>query len=146
MIKAADDADIALFIQATSYNPTSQFKAIKLVDAEGEIQAMAGYDYWTPNAVQMHIWIKHPEAYLSKEFVQEGFRYPFNSGRNLVIGVTPGDNTRALEFNRKLGFQETHRIIDGWSAGTDMVIQEMRRDQCRWLPRGDHNGNGQHNQ
>lgn len=140
MIKAADDADIALFIAATSYNPTSQFKAIKLVNEEGEIQAMAGYDYWTPNAVQMHIWIQHPEAYLSKEFVQEGFGYPFNSGRNLVIGVTPGDNTRALDFNRKLGFKETHRIKDGWSLGTDMVIQEMRRDECRWIPR--RNGHG----
>ena len=96
---------------------------------------MAGYDYWTPNAVQMHIWIKHPEAYLSKEFIQEGFGYPFNSGRNLVIGVTPGDNARALTFNRKLGFVEKYRIKDGWSLGTDMVIQELRREDCRWLPR-----------
>jgi len=143
MIKAANSEDIAEFVQATSYNPTGQFKAIKLVDEADEIQAMAGYDFWTPNAVQMHIWIKHPEAYLSKEFIQEGFGYPFNSGRNLVIGVTPGDNTRALEFNRKIGFRETYRVKDGWSAGTDMVIQEMRRDECRWIPRRNHNGNGQ---
>lgn len=135
MIEAANEADIQRFLEATSYHPTDQFKAIVMRDGAGEIQAMAGYDYWTPNAVQMHIWIAHPEAYLSKEFIQEGFGYPFSSGRSLVIGVTPGDNTRALEFNRKIGFVEKHRIKDGWSLGTDMVIQEMRRDDCRWIPR-----------
>lgn len=134
MIEAANEADIQLFLKATSYQPTSQFKAI-VQRVDGEIHAMAGYDYWTPNAVQMHIWINHPEAYLSKEFIQEGFGYPFNSGRNLVIGVTPGDNARALEFNRKIGFVEKYRIKDGWSLGTDMVIQELRRDECRWLSR-----------
>lgn len=134
MIEAANDADIQLFIEATSYKPTAQFKAIVL-KVGGEIHAMAGYDFWTPNAVQMHIWIKHPEAYLSREFIQEGFGYPFGSGRNLVIGVTPGDNERALAFNQKIGFVEKYRIKDGWSLGTDMVIQEMRRENCRWLPR-----------
>jgi RimJ/RimL family protein N-acetyltransferase len=138
VIEAANDADIQLFIEATSYNPTSQFKAI-VMKVDGEIQAMTGYDYWTPNAVQMHIWIKHPEAYLSKEFIQESFGYPFSSGRNLVIGVTPGDNERALSFNQKIGFKEKYRIKDGWSLGTDMVIQEMRLDECRWLSRRSRN-------
>ncbi len=134
MIEAANDADIQLFKQATSYNPTEQFKAIVL-RVDGEVHAMTGYDFWTPNAVQMHIWINHPEAYLSVEFIQECFGYPFDNGRNLVIGVTPGDNARALEFNRKIGFKEKYRVKDGWSLGTDMVIQEMRRDECRWLSR-----------
>lgn len=134
MIEAANKEDIELFMSATGYSPTSQFKAI-VMRVDGEIHAMAGYDYWTPNAVQMHIWIKHPEAYLSREFIQEGFGYPFSSGRNLVIGVTPGDNARALSFNQKIGFVEKCRIKDGWSLGTDMVIQEMRRENCRWLPR-----------
>jgi hypothetical protein len=103
---------------------------------DGSIGAMVGYDNWTPNLVQMHIWIKNPEVYLSREFVQEAFRYPFIQGdRALVIGVTPGDNVRALEFNRKIGFIETYRVKDGWSPGTDMVIQEMRREACRWIPR-----------
>jgi hypothetical protein len=85
VIEAANDADIRLFVNATSYHPTDQFKAIVL-RVNGDIHAMTGYDYWTLNAVQMHIWIKHPEAYLSREFIQESFLYPFNSGRNLVIG------------------------------------------------------------
>lgn len=134
MIEPATPEDKALFVEAISYSPTDQFKAITL-KVDGEIHAMAGYDYWTHNAVQMHIWIKHPEAYLSKEFIQEAFGYPFSSGRNLVIGVTPGDNTRALSFNRKIGFVEKYRIKDGWSLGTDMVIQELRREDCRWFSR-----------
>lgn len=135
MIVASDEDDLLKFMEATAYVPTRNFRGIKLVSEDSELQAMVGYDFWTHNAVQMHIWIKHPEAYLNREFIQEAFSYPFNNGRNLVIGVTPGDNTRALEFNRKIGFIETHRVKDGWSLGTDMVIQEMRLDQCRWLSR-----------
>lgn len=135
MIEAANEADIQQFLEATSYSPTANFKAITMRDEAGEILAMAGYDFWTPNAVQMHSWMKHREAYLSKEFLQEAFGYAFVGGRSLVIGVTPGDNTRALEFNRRLGFKETYRVKDGWSLGTDMVIQELRRDECRWLSR-----------
>jgi hypothetical protein len=135
MIEATNADDLAEFMSATSYVPTQNFKGIKLTTVDGELRAMVGYDFWTHNAVQMHIWIKHPEAYLDREFIQEAFSYPFNNGRNLVIGVTPGDNKRALEFNRKIGFVETYRVKDGWSLGTDMVIQEMRLDQCRWLPR-----------
>lgn len=136
MIIASTEEHIAEFFEATKYRPTDLFRAISLVTEEDGLQAIVGYDFWTLNAVQMHVWIKHPEAYLSKEFIQEAFAFPFNSGRNLVIGVTPGDNTRALEFNRKIGFLETYRVKDGWSLGTDMVIQEMRRENCRWLPRG----------
>ncbi len=135
MISQATKAQLIDFCEAISYTPSIRFKAIVLME-EGKILAAAGYDHWTPNAVQMHIWI--PER-LSKLFVREAFRYPFEIGnKGLVIGVTPGDNTRALELNRHVGFREVYRIVDGWTLGTDMVIQEMRRDECRWLSRRDH--------
>lgn len=133
MISAATAQEIAYFCSLINYYPTSNFRAIKLVKS-GRVLAVTGYDYWTPNCVEMHIWIQSPKAFWSRKFIQECFRYPFEiCNRGIVIGVTPGDNRRALEFNRRVGFKEVHRVKDGWSLGTDVVIQEMRKEHCRWL-------------
>lgn len=133
MISATTPEDNLRFCAAISYSPTKDFKGVKLERA-GQLIILAGYDYWTPNAVQMHIWIPNPSGFSSREFIREAFRYPFEDGqRKIVVGVTPGDNALALEFNRRIGFHVKHRIIDGWADGVDMVIQELRRDECRWL-------------
>lgn len=132
MIQAANATDVEQFMKATSYRPTEDFKGVKLV-REGELVAMAGYDFWTPNAVQMHIWIPKKSGF-TREFIREGLRYPFQIGnRKLIVGVTPGDNLLALEFNRRIGFVQKYRVKDGWSDGVDMVLQELRREDCRWL-------------
>jgi hypothetical protein len=101
----------------------------------GKIYGFVGYDHWTENAVEMHIWLQGKHA-LTRKLLREAFTFPFvTCNKGVVIGVTPGNNASALEFNRSVGFKETYRIRDGWSLGTDMVIQEMRRDECRWLRR-----------
>ncbi len=133
MIAQCTPAEAAYFASLIGYTPSIGFKAIKHTK-DDKVLAVVGYDYWTPNSVQMHIWIQSPKAFSSRQFIREAFRYPFEiCGRGLVIGVTPGDNAKALEFNRRIGFREVYRIKDGWSLGTDVVIQEMRRAECRWL-------------
>jgi RimJ/RimL family protein N-acetyltransferase len=136
IISAIDDTDKEIFSHAVSYKPTGDFKGIKMVDPDGEYVAIIGYDCWTLNAVQMHTWIPQPKKFTSRFFIHECFRYPFEIGNlGLVVGVTPADNESALELNRRIGFRETYRMKDGWAVGVDMVIQEMRREECRWLHR-----------
>ncbi len=123
-----------LFLSTISYSPTSGFKAIGQF-CTGGLVAAVGYDHWTPNSVQMHIWIPYPKL-VSKKFFREGFRYPFEMcGRGLVIGLTPGNNAAALSFNKRVGFKEVYRMSDAWDVGIDVVVQEMRREDCRWLRR-----------
>lgn len=138
MISATNLRETAYFCELLKLRPTSNFRGIKLTK-DDKVLAVAGYDDFTLNAVQMHIWIANPKGFWSKQFIQECFRFPFEiCNLGIVIGVTPGDNTRALEFNRRVGLKETYRVKDGWSPGTDMVIQEMRREHCRWI-KGDRN-------
>ncbi len=94
--------------------------------------AVIMYDGWTWSAVHMHSWIA-TKGTVSREFLREAARYPFSTGRKVLIGITPGNNAPALKFNSHYGFKETHRITDGCAPGVDMVIQEMRPDDCRWL-------------
>lgn len=132
-VEQATPHDLFHMCERLTYTPAAGIKGIKLV-RKGLTHAIAAYDHWTPNSVQMHIWTLGDP--ITRYFIKEGFRYPFEMcGRGLVIGVTPGDNAKALEFNRRLGFRETYRVTDGWSLGTDVVIQEMRRQECRWLRR-----------
>lgn len=133
IVSATTPQESAYFCSLLSYYPTANFRGIKLKSGN-KVLAVTGYDMWTPNSVQMHVWIQSAKALFSKKFIQESFRYPFEiCHRGLVIGITPGDNKRALEFNRRVGFKIVHRVPDGWEPGTDVVIQEMRKEHCRWL-------------
>lgn len=131
-IVASDSRDIEAFCTIVKYLPSRNFKGIKLVK-DGHTVAMAGYDHWTPNSVEMHSLIMD-KRYINRTFLREIFRFPFEiGGKGLVVGVTPSDNTSALELNRRLGFTPTYTIKDGWDRGIDMIIQEMRREDCKWL-------------
>lgn len=120
------------FCRNVQYSPSRNFRGIALL-RDGVLVAATGYDHWTPNSVQMHVWVPHPKK-LGPAFVRESFRYPFEiGGRGLVVGITPSDNAAALRFNKHIGFREVYRVKDAWSEGVDMVVQEMRKDECRWL-------------
>lgn len=132
MIEAATPTDIALFGRFISYNPTAGARGVKLV-VEGSIHAMVCYDSWTPASVQLHVYVPVPKS-MSRTFIREALSYPFvQCGREVLVGVTPGDNAAALQFNRRIGFVEKYRIRDGWDSGVDVVIQELRKGDCKWL-------------
>jgi hypothetical protein len=132
MILATTPEENIEFSAQVGYSPTANFRGIKL-EVGGKLIALAGYDHWTPNAVQGHIWIKDKAAFVNRAFLRETMRYPFEIGkRSLLVGFTPANNGPALEYTQRIGFKVKYRIVDGWDVGVDMIIQEMRREDCRW--------------
>jgi len=108
------------------------FRAIKAVDEKGNIHGMVGFDGWTPNSVSLHLALDNPLALRS--LLKPGFGIAFDEFYRGVIVVTVlSDNARSLALIPKLGFREVHRIRDGWKPGIDMVLFEMRREDCRWV-------------
>lgn len=135
MIYATNVEDAKFFCEKTSYIPTFNFRGMKDCTPLGEIKAMVGFDFWTPNSVQIHVWIGNPKN-LSRRFIREVFTHLFvTCKKKLVVGVTPSDNSAALELNRRIGFIEKYRISEGWDDGVDMVLQEIRIENCRWVRR-----------
>lgn len=108
-------------------------KGIIAVDDEGIPQAICVLDSWSFNSCQIHIWIEN--AFVLKHgFAEQVFKYVFDTcNRNLIIGVTPADNDKALKFIQHIGFEEIHRIRDGYKEGVDYVVTEIRRENCRYL-------------
>lgn len=130
MIEACTQADLDEFCTRISYIRTPTLRGIKLT-TDGVVQACVGFDYWTPNAAQMHVWVG---GSVTKSYIKECLGYLFvTCGKGLAIGVTPSDNVQALEFNRRIGFKVIAEIPDAWSVGTSMVIQLLRKEDCRWL-------------
>lgn len=125
-LTASNPREIADCSLALSYVPSLNANGITCRDDDGEHLATLLFDFWTINAVQIHIWIERPRALEGGDLIREAFDYVKKTGRGLVIGVTPGDNTASLRFQHALGFVEKYRIIDGWAKGVDMCISEKR--------------------
>lgn len=132
LISAATSDDFSWLVKRSHCGITSDFVAIKAVDSKGEIVGMVGYCHFTPNAVEVHVAAEHPAAW--KLLLPWGFRYPFNQlGKGVMLAPIAGHNPRAIRFARKLGFTEVHRIKDGWDKGADIVLFELRRENCVWV-------------
>lgn len=96
---------------------------------------------WTYSAVHAHIWIDNPMV-LRHGFLEEVANYVFNtSGKELMVGMVPGDNAEALKLDEHIGFKEKYRIKNGYMHDVDYVIMEAtREDLARWLPQENENG------
>ena len=112
---------------------SSAAKAIEAVDERsGRIVGMIGYDGLTQNSAQVHIALDAPMAW--RALSRPAFKYPFEElDRGVLIAMVSSQNWRSLCLTRHVGFFEKHRIRDGIARGVDMVLFEMRREECRWL-------------
>lgn len=136
MIRAGTDDEILAICDVIGYAPSQDATAVILEKDDGTPGAAAIYDHWTHSGVQMHAWSDGPQYVFNPEFVREMFAYIFEQiepPKMLAIAVTPCDNSPSLALAKFLGFTEICRIRDGWKPGTDMVIQELRRENCRFL-------------
>lgn len=131
-VRAAPAEHFPWLLERIRYSPSADFRAIEALDAKGEIGAMVGFDWWTPNAVQLHIAIVRPACALA--LLRPAFHYPFvQEGRSIALGTIPAHRQRCVELASRLGFTETARVKDGWSKGVDLITYELRKEACRWL-------------
>lgn len=131
-VLATTSADLMWIRQRTGCGLTPAAKGIKAVDASGRIRGLVAYDGWTPNSMQAHMAVDSPIVWRS--LLVPSFSYPFEEcGKGLLLGIIAADNPRSLAMVVALGFRETYRVRDGWSAGVDTVLFEMRREECRWV-------------
>lgn len=117
------------------YMPTPWMKCIANVNRDGKILGVVGFDAWNGASCEMHV--AGEGNWCSRELLFAVFDYAFNVAQlNVVLGMVPASNAKALRFDKHVGFTEVARIRDGAPDG-DMVILELRRENCRYL-RGNH--------
>ena len=131
-IRAGHPVEIEKIAEIMHYFPSGGCRAVVMTKDDEVIGAVL-YDHWAYNSVNVHIYSKNPLT-LSREFLFEIFNYPFvTCGRDLLIAITPEDSKGSLLFSKALGFRETYRFKEGWKPGIDLIVKEMRREECRYL-------------
>jgi RimJ/RimL family protein N-acetyltransferase len=96
------------------------------------VVGMVGYDGFTQNSAQVHIALARPHAWWA--LARPTFKYPFEElKKGVLLAMVSSSNERSLRLTAGVGFRETHRIRDGVLPGVDMVLFEMRPEECRWL-------------
>lgn len=100
-----------------------------------DLVAASIFDQFSETSCFCHLVMEDPFV-IRSDFLFYSFAYPFWArNKELLVGCTPADNKEALRLNKKMGFREVYRIPEAYKKGVDLVIQEMRRDECRWLDR-----------
>lgn len=133
MIRAATHDEIRWVSNLMGYAPGGDARGVVLLEKEA-VAACVLYDYWTFNAVQVHVYAPSLKALFSPSFLHAIFSYPFiEAKRGVLYSVTPGNAKGSLAVSGWLGFKEKYRIMDGWKPGTDMILKELRREHCRFI-------------
>lgn len=132
ILQATTAEDFAWIIAHAHCVLTPYARALKAVDESGAIRGMVAFDNWTENAAQIHMAAENPAVW--RHLLPAAADFAFEHvGKGVVFGLTPASNEKALKLSRRAGFRQRYRIADGWAKGEDMVISEMRKEDCRWL-------------
>jgi len=117
------------------YVPTPNLRCMGNVARDGTIRGVVGFDDWNGASCQMHV---AGEGYwVTRDFLRHVFAYVFDTaGLNMVIGVVPSGNTRALRFDKHVGFKVV-ATLEGAHPDGSLVIVSLKREDCRYLERKD---------
>lgn len=96
------------------------------------ILGAVGYNNFNQASCQMH-WAATDKRWLTREFIREAFRYPFEQlDLTMVLAVVPSGNIGPLDQTRRIGFKDLIYIPGAHEDGGLYMLQMLRED-CRWL-------------
>lgn len=110
---------------------TASARGLEVVDARG-VRGAVAYDQWAPNSCQAHMAVDTPVAW--RTLLPHVFLYPFTHVQ-VLIGVIREKNEASWKMAESLGFRLAYVLKDGWAPGEALRQYEMRREDCRWLPK-----------
>lgn len=103
------------------------------LERNGELCAVVGYEDFNGASVRMHVAAAEGKRWMVREYLWFCFYYPFEQlGVKQLIGLVDSSNTRALAFDKHLGFKRVAVIPEACKNG-DLVILTMSRSECRFL-------------
>ena len=121
-------ADILL--NEIGVQPSADQRAILWVDPKTrDVEWCVGYNAFIGKTCQMHV-VNLKGKSTPRTLICAAFDYAFNTaGREVVFGVLNSANPHAVEYDRT-GATVAFSPRDD---GGDIVLLQMRRDECRWI-------------
>jgi len=122
-----------ILLREVGVQPCGDLQALFWVDEENKIEWVIGYTAFIGKTCQMHM-VNLKGGYTPKGLLFGAFDFPFNYlGIEKAIGVLNSLNTKAVEYDKKLGFTEIVRLEGMHDDGGDLVVLEMNKADCRWI-------------
>lgn len=131
-IRAARREHLAWLVRRTDCHFSPVAKGVEAVDDSGRILGMVVFDAWTENAAQAHMAVDAPIAWRGLLPFALGYLF-LEAKKGVLLGAISSQNTRSLRFARHVGLVELTRIKDGAAEGDDLVLLELRKENCRYL-------------
>lgn len=138
MLQSAQSAEAKAIAQKHLYDhagveASSDFQALIWVDENNQIKWVIGYNAFIGKTCQMHV-VNLTESYTPKGVLFGAFDFPFNHmNLDKVFAIVNSKNTRAMQYDQKLGFIEAIRFPGMHCNGGDLVVFEMNKADCRWI-------------
>ena len=128
-LKMASD----ILFKEIGVQPSADLQAIFWVNDSNQIEWVIGYNAFIGKTCQMHM-VNLKGGYTPKKLLFAAFDYPFNHrGIEKTFGIVNSQNTKAMEYDQKLGFREIIRFPQMHCDGGDLVVFEMNKADCRWI-------------
>jgi RimJ/RimL family protein N-acetyltransferase len=122
-----------ILLREVGVQPCGDLQALFWVNEQNQIEWVIGYTAFIGKTCQMHV-VSLKGGYTPKQVLKCVFDYPFNQcGLEKVFGIVNSLNTRAMEYDKKLGFKEAIRFAGMHADGGDLVVFEMNKSDCRWI-------------
>jgi hypothetical protein len=108
-------------------------QAIFWANDKNQVEWVVGFTAFIGKTCQIHV-VALKGGYTPKLFLKTAFDYPFNQcGIEKIFGIVNSKNTKAMEYDQKLGFKEAIRFTGVHEDGGDLVVFEMNKADCRWI-------------
>jgi len=122
-----------ILLREVGVQPCGDLQALFWVDEENKIEWVIGYTAFIGKTCQMHM-VNLKGGYTPKGLLFGAFDFPFNYlGIEKAIGILNSLNTKAVEYDKKLGFTEVVRLEGMHDDGGDLIVMEMNKADCRWI-------------
>ena len=130
----------SILLRETGVKATQQFQAIFWVNEEtSKIEWVIGFDGFIGKVCQIHDVNISGKGYTPRKLLKAVFDYAFiKCGLEALLGVVNSHNTRALEYNRKLGFTNLAVLPGMHDDGGDIVLMKLNKSDCKWIKERKH--------
>lgn len=124
---------INILLNEIGVQPCGDLQALFWANEDKQIEWVIGYTAFIGKTCQMHM-VNLKGGYTPKELLKAAFDYPFNQCKiEKVFGIVNSKNTKAMEYDQKLGFKELMRFNEMHDDNGDIVIFGMNKADCRWI-------------
>lgn len=123
----------SILLKEIGVQPCNDLQALFWVDAQNKIEWVIGYTAFIGKTCQMHM-VNLKGGYTPKGLLFGAFDFPFNHcGLEKVFGIVNSKNTKAMEYDLKLGFKEALRFESMHDNDGDLVVLHMDKADCKWI-------------